>query len=32
MICFESPTVCDSNENDFQIAMSRFACGITVCR
>ena len=31
-ICFESPTVCDSNGNDFQRATSRFASGITVCR
>ena len=31
-ICFESPTVCDSNGNDFQRATSRFASRITVCR
>ena len=30
-ICIESATVCDSNGNDFQIATSRFASGITVC-
>ena len=29
---FESPTVCDSNGNDFQRTTSRFASGITVCR
>ena len=27
-----SPTVCDSNGNDFQRAMSKFASRITVCR
>jgi len=27
-----SPTVCDSNGNDFQRATSTFASGITVCR
>ena len=31
-ICSESPTVCDSNGNDFQRATSRFASRITVCR
>jgi len=31
-ICFESPTVCDSNGNDFQRATSRFASRIIVCR
>ena len=31
-ICCESPTVCDSNGNDFQRATSRFASRITVCR
>jgi len=31
-ICIESPTVCNSNGNDFQRATSRFASRITVCR
>ena len=31
-ICIESPTVCDSNGNDFQRAMSSFPPRIVVCR
>jgi len=31
-ICFVSPSVCDSNGNNFQRATSRFASRITVCR
>ena len=31
-MCIKSPTVYDSNGNDFQRATSRFASRITVCR
>jgi len=31
-ICIESPTVCDSNGNEFQRATGRFASVITACR